>query len=545
MLRSKTLRRTACLLRWAVYATGLAATGTAHAHCGDALVSGKNYYIVNEGSGLQLDVSGWSGDDGAGVGQWSRINGQNQQWTVTSMGSGLWSIRAVHSGKSLDVSNWSTADGAAIQQWSYTGNSNQQWKLDDAGGGAYKVTSNYSKKLLTVADAKAGTSLKQQSDQKSSKQKWYFNPVDGNCAKVASGSFTSFLGQNKLLVGATAGDDAMTKAPFDARYRYIASNPMPDDSCTTGCAKLCDAGAGWWGCWQWSALPPGQTVRDFHENNAKATWQNVARPRVPMWSYYVLKSTGGGENDGMLKVLGDTNLLTRYMKDWRFFLQTVGNTQVLLHVEPDFWGFLRGRNSDPHAVAAKVREANATDCGWYENSAAGFSRCLITMARKYAPNAKIGLHASPWNYRTAGDAEVVGKFMLELGAADADFVATDPSDRDAAWSEVYEQMDKWWDDQRYKTYLAWSKTLAEKVGVPTVMWQIPLGNMSQNNTKGHWKDNRVDYLMPNVSDVAAAHVAALMFGSGWGGECTDVETDGGNLITKVKDYYSKGGAALR
>jgi len=265
---------------------------------------------------------------------------------------------------------------------------------------------------------------------------------------------------------------------------------------------------------------------------------------VPMWSYYVLKSTGGGENGAMLKAIKDTTLLKRYLSDWRFFLQTVGNDKVLLHVEPDFWGFVRGLNSDPHAVPAQVKAANATDCGWYEDSASGLGRCLIAMARRYAPNAKIGLHASPWNYGVTGDAEVTAKLMLELGAADADFIVTDPSDRDAAWAEVYEGKDKWWNDQRFRTYLAWSKTLSEKVGVPTVMWQIPLGTMSQNNTTNHWKDNRVDTLFPNINDVAGAHVAGLMFGAGHG-ECTAPATDGGNLVSKVKDYASKGGASLR
>lgn len=31
------------------------------------------------------------------------------------------------------------------------------------------------------------------------------------------------------------------------------------------------------------------------------------------------------------------------------------------------------------------------------NTIAGFGQCMIKMARKYAPNAKLGFHASPWN----------------------------------------------------------------------------------------------------------------------------------------------------
>jgi len=75
-------------------------------------------------------------------------------------------------------------------------------------------------------------------------------------------------------------------------------------------------------------------------------------------------------------------------------LQKIGTRPALLHIEPDFWGYVEQLNSDPHAVAAKVTTANPTDCASYENSAAGVARCMIHMVRVYAPSAKVGLHAS-------------------------------------------------------------------------------------------------------------------------------------------------------
>jgi hypothetical protein len=91
---------------------------------------------------------------------------------------------------------------------------------------------------------------------------------------------------------------------------------------------------------------------------------------------------------------------------------------------------------------------------------------MIAMARAYAPNAVVGLHASPWTYRSAGDGAAVGNFMRALGADGADFVTTDPSDRDAGWYTAQGQ-NRWWDDAGAAAYLDWSKTLAETVGRPT------------------------------------------------------------------------------
>jgi hypothetical protein len=76
------------------------------------------------------------------------------------------------------------------------------------------------------------------------------------------------------------------------------------------------------------------------------------------------------------------------------------------------------------------------------------------------------------------------------------------------------------------------------------MWQLPLGNPSQNNTKNHWQDNKVEYVFNKAYDVAGSHVAAVLFGPG-DGDQTYPESDGGNLFGKTRDYIAKGGAGLR
>jgi hypothetical protein len=86
--------------------------------------------------------------------------------------------------------------------------------------------------------------------------------------------------------------------------------------------------------------------------------------------------------------------------------------------------------------------------------------------------------------------------------------------------------------------------MSEAVGKPIVLWQIPLGNMAQNNTLNHYKDDKVDWFFGHMSQVADAHVAGLLFGPGQQ-EQTSVDTDGGNLINKVIAYRAAGGVGLR
>lgn len=356
----------------------------------------------------------------------------------------------------------------------------------------------------------------------------------------------NFMGSSKLMVGAQMADATASGAPFDARYLYLAGSVRPAGACVNACSSAC---GGWWGCWQEFETSPGVPApmglyATRHIQNATAaTWQGTANPQVPVFTYYeLLNSAGAGEGAGEVAAINNAALMTRYLDDWRFLLQKIGNSRAMLHIEPDFWGFVRGVNSNPHQVPAAVKSANATDCAAQENSAAGLARCMIAMVRKYAPNATVGLHASPWNYTVSGDGAATGAYMLALGAADGDFVVTDPSDRDAGYYTSIGQ-NRWWTDTTAATYLAWSKTVADTVGKPTVMWQIPLGNMTQNNTNNHWQDNRVDYLFAHLADVAKSGIVALLFGAG-GSQQTSPETDGGNLISKTTANWQAGGTSL-
>jgi hypothetical protein len=511
-------------------------------NCIDMPESGGVYNIVNEGSGLYMDIAGASQDNGANVLQWSGNTQKNQQFTLTKLDDGYWSIRAAHSQKSIDLYDWNKENDSSIKQWDYWEGDVQKWTLKSSETGGIKITSGYTQKLVTVANSDKGADVYQSADKSSAYQRWYFNPVNGEC------SSKNFMDSEKLLIGSINTATAK-KLPLDVEYQYI-NNVAPMAECMNSC-KADSSCSSWWGCWQWDERPPASKYPgDFIKELENLSYDNQEHPQMTSWTYYSLLSLAGNEEgEAEINILRDSTILKRYFDDYRFLLKKLGNARTLLHIEPDFWGFVRssGVNNNPKTIPAKVNEANPTDCpaNAYDNTVSGMARCMIAMTHKYAPNAAVGLHVSPWNFKTKGDADKVADFMIALGAGEGDFIVTDPADRDAGYYEtVKNESWHWWNKEDLAAYLSWSKTLSERVGKPTIMWQIPLGNSWQNNTELHYRDNKVELLFENINDVASAHVVGLFFGGGEETQ-TNIDTDYNMFSKKVTDYWKSGGATLK
>ena len=379
----------------------------------------------------------------------------------------------------------------------------------------------------------------------------------GSSGTSASGTSaaTSFMGSSKLLIGGAMPDATAAAAPFDVRYAYVHSKPAASSAYYTD-TRCSDAAAasGWWGCWSGNTTAPGYYVTWWDEHVAQATWQGNPRPQIFFATWYSLRDlgdmAGSGDGPGEVVAINRLDLLTLYMNDYRFFLQKIGNSRSMVDLEPDFWGYVKSLGN-PHNVPAKVSTANPIDCATEENSAAGLARCLISMARKYAPKLGVGMHASCFDYQT--DPQGCVNFLKDITTG-ADFMVGDVSDRDAAWYDIQKKLGTgagfgrsgdWWTVQnRGADALAFYKSITEGTGKPLVLWQIPVGNMAQNNTLNHYQDDKVDYLFSHLDAVADAHIVALLFGAGQQ-EQTGPETDGGNLINKTINYWNTGGAQIR
>lgn len=369
-------------------------------------------------------------------------------------------------------------------------------------------------------------------------------------------SLSSWAGKARVMVGAMMEDTVANSTPFDMRYQYLAGQFPDQGNACNACSSSCtvqgssctnSGGCNWWGCWQWDQLPPGQYARDLV---SKAT----ARGQIPIFTYYTfVEASGVSEGAAEISKANDTSFMKRYFNDFRFLLKQIGSAKAIVHVEPDFWGEAQKVNSNPAAIAAAVAKANSTDCSSVANTIAGFGQCLIKMARKYAPNAKLGFHASPWSislnrdpsYDIEADGRAVANFLKAVGGGD--LVVADLDDRDAGYHQAVEGRNLWWDATNatlpnYAQYLRWVKALTVAMQKPALLWQVPIGNAAQNNAYQHWKDNRVAYFFAHMADLATANVAGIAYGAG-ADDQTNPSTDGGVLIAKAKAYVNGGGTA--
>ncbi len=140
------------------------------------------YVLVNRNSGKALDVYNLSTADGGRITQWTRNNGDQQQWQFVDSGGGYYRLKSRHSGKVLDVYNFSTANGASIVQWADGNGTNQQWRLADSAGGYIRLINRNSDKALEVQNASTadGANIVQYDDWGGANQQWQLVPVGSN-----------------------------------------------------------------------------------------------------------------------------------------------------------------------------------------------------------------------------------------------------------------------------------------------------------------------------------------------------------------------------
>jgi glucuronoarabinoxylan endo-1,4-beta-xylanase len=101
------------------------------------------YKLVARHSGKALDAFGAATTNGTQLIQWTYTAGNNQKWTVTSLGGGLYKIIGVQSGKSVDISNWGTANGTKVQLWDYLAGTNQKFFFNATSGGYYEISPSH------------------------------------------------------------------------------------------------------------------------------------------------------------------------------------------------------------------------------------------------------------------------------------------------------------------------------------------------------------------------------------------------------------------
>jgi len=335
-------------------------------------------------------------------------------------------------------------------------------------------------------------------------------------------------------------------APFGFRYQYLAGGV------NTG---------GGWSTWN----PDGAFATYYIQDS-------VANNITPVFTYYMLfQSNPGvskGEANGVMLNLQNTQTMTAYYNDLKLFFQRAGAVQdpVVLHVEPDLWGFMQSNSGDnATALSAKVSSTGLPELAGLPENARGFAQAIVRLRDRYAPNVLVAYHLSTWgtgqdpvssnpsNAQIDQLASRSANYYLSL-QANFDLVFAEFTDRDAGFKQyIYgDNGASWWDDgdfTRNVRYLQGFVTTAQK---RVVMWQIPLGNKkmrAMNNTWNHYQDNKVEWLLDepartHLQAYAQAGVVAFLFGRGAdGATCAcDAAGDGvtnpsainGNTLTSIK-----------
>jgi hypothetical protein len=301
-------------------------------------------------------------------------------------------------------------------------------------------------------------------------------------------------------------------------------------------------------------------------------WAAAARDRgyTPVFSQYSMRTVPTAcaasctEPQVDLTNLNTPSVMKDYFADFSALMQRLGpNTvdgikgyggDIIIHVEPDLsgyaqsavlssakcFGFCTKVGNDPNNLRASVASSGDPDAAAFANTYRGFNQTLLRMRDKYAPNVRLAFHVSNWatlydiNTATAPilDAAGLGKKAGDFAAASGvtwtdgststyDLVFNDVSNKDAGLYKYVFSSPRFWDRlnvtfpnfNRWETYL---KAVTTATHRSAILWQIPTGNQvfrTMNNTRGHYQDNRAEYLFSHVDELTSIGVVGLLFGA--------------------------------
>jgi hypothetical protein len=278
---------------------------------------------------------------------------------------------------------------------------------------------------------------------------------------------------------------------------------------------------------------------------------------LPVFTYYELlqslPASGSNESDKDFSNLNNPATMNAYYANFTLLMQKAGafGGAVFVHIEPDLWGYLEQRANGGSAASlpAMVKSSGFGDVAGIDDTVQGFAGALLYLRDKYAPNAVLASHASLWgsgvdigtNTNTAvsptQEADKVATFLNTAGVASNpwgstfDLVFNDVPGAGGWWEVVgHDGGAHWWDKRNLKlpnfaAWLTWMTELHTKTARPLIVWQVPVGNqyfLTENNTAGHYQDNRAEYFLGHVSDLQAAGIQAVLFDNGY----TDAMRDG-------------------
>ncbi|WP_343524845.1 RICIN domain-containing protein [Pedobacter sp.] len=138
------------------------------------------FYIMSRTSSKVIDVPGGQNGNNTSVWQWGGTGGTNQQWKLTALAGGYYSIIGVESNRALTAAD--NTDGGNIQINDYTGANNQQWQFVALGSNYYRIVNRASGKVLDLwgSSLDDGGDINQYSSHGGENQQWVLVKIKYN-----------------------------------------------------------------------------------------------------------------------------------------------------------------------------------------------------------------------------------------------------------------------------------------------------------------------------------------------------------------------------
>jgi hypothetical protein len=322
--------------------------------------------------------------------------------------------------------------------------------------------------------------------------------------------------------------------PWDFRYEYLAGGV--------------NTGNGWA---NWNT-PPGQYATYFIQDAR-------SRNMIPAFMYYQIIQSAPYYDEYQNMQTAAT--MYSYLDDWKLLMTKCAQSGgvILVMLEGDLTGVMQQRsvNDDAATVPASVASSGHPDAAAYPNNFRGMYQAMFHIRDLYAPNVLVAVDVSGWaagddvvlalrdnpNYNWQLHADRTAAFINSIGPG-FNMISWGPSDRDAAYYQYVRGINNWWDTNdvvqpTFNTMGAWIGRIVQDTSKRVVLWQVPNGNRiyrSQNNTAGHWQDNRTEYFLnstngrQHIQAWANLGVLGIFWGAGQGDQ-THYDDSAGDGIT--------------
>ncbi len=261
---------------------------------------------------------------------------------------------------------------------------------------------------------------------------------------------------------------------------------------------------------------------------------------IPTVTFYRMLNVGedsgysGTEPQIVQQMLANPDAVRDYLDDFIALLEILDDRQtpVLVHVEPDSWGFMMwafdgfdgvGGNPDASSVPVSLSGAEHPDLQGqsFSDDAGGLGQALLHLRDQKAPDVRMGWHAS--NFRVGTKPEVVTSFYSSMG--DWDVIVTEPPHMVGAGPGAWDAGET--DNAANYT---WLSTVSAQTDLPILIWQTYVEDAEPYI--GDWPVNKA-----NMASLADNGVAGVLWDpNGNGGNCGYTCPDADSLLGFLGDY---------